>query len=312
MSGILVAVVLVVAAFATFWLIGERGRLVLPSTRGFMQSAGILRAMGPTGLHGYVYGRWTRGYLRMLGVAMHTLGVPFRRWVANHYHGKVLSHEHARAIVELNCPVPLTDLEQIVPYPAAREIVLSASPDVVAYECACRGISPNPCQPTQVCMVVGKPMTDFILEHHPGEAKRLTRDEALSLLEGEHERGHVHSAWFKDACMGRFYAICNCCKCCCGGIHAMRRYDTRMIAPSGYVCRVDDALCTACGACVSVCPFDAISLDGTAKVNWDACMGCGACETACAQHALSLARDEGKGEPLDVRTLASAPAPAPK
>jgi hypothetical protein len=38
--------------------------------------------------------------------------------------------------------------------------------------------------------------------------------EALDLLRAEHERGHLHSAWFKDVMLNRFYAICNCCKCC--------------------------------------------------------------------------------------------------
>jgi ferredoxin len=33
-------------------------------------------------------------------------------------------------------------------------------------------------------------------------------------------------------------------------------------------------------------------------------MGCGACEVTCATGAITLARDERKGTPLDVRALA--------
>jgi tetratricopeptide (TPR) repeat protein len=49
----------------------------------------------------------------------------------------------------------------------------------------------------------------------------LSPAEAVEILEAEHRRGHVHAAYFKDACLDRFYVICNCCKCCCGGIDAM-------------------------------------------------------------------------------------------
>jgi len=157
-------------------------------------------------------------------------------------------------------------------------------------------------------MVVGQPFVDFILEHHPNSARRLSTEEALALLKAEHERGHVHTAWFKDAAAGRFYAICNCCKCCCGGIEAMTKHGIPMIAPSGYTCQVNQDLCIGCQACTQVCPFEAIQVvGGTAQVIWEQCMGCGACEPFCPQGALSLVRDEGKGLPLDVRLLKSLP-----
>jgi ferredoxin len=297
-AGTLLALVLV------FWLYAERWHPLRPSTLAFMRAIGWRRALGLNSLHGYVYGRWTRQYLHLL---MHRLFPRLnaegrRRW-SDRYHGKVLTHDEARAIVTLDREISLRDLEQIIPYPTARALVLEGPPDVVAYDCACRGNRANPCVPIQVCMVIGQPFADFILEHHPKGSRRLSQAEALALLEAEHERGHLHSAWFKDATLGRFYAICNCCKCCCGGIAAMRRYGTPMVAPSGYVARVDETACTGCGACVPRCPFDAIAVNGTASVNRDACMGCGVCIDSCPQHALSLERDEAKGTPLDVRLL---------
>jgi hypothetical protein len=71
---------------------------------------------------------------------------------------------------------------------------------------------------------------DFVLDHHPGRARQVSTEEALALLDAEHERGHVHTAYFKDACDHRFYAICNCCKCCCGGLEAMVKYGVPMVA----------------------------------------------------------------------------------
>jgi hypothetical protein len=146
----------------------------------------------------------------------------------------------------LDQDIPLQDLEQIIPYPMARDLVLKGPPDVAVYECPCRHNRANSYQPIQVCMAIGQPFVDFLLEHYPKVSRRLDQSEALELLEAEHERGHLHSAWFKDACLDRFYPICNCCGCCCGGIEAMVKYDIPMVASSGYVVQVDETLCTAC------------------------------------------------------------------
>jgi ferredoxin len=292
---------LLVAAFAV-WLIGERGRLLRPSTRRMIREEGWRRFLSPTGLRGYLYGRWTRLYLVLLALRMRLFGRRARRRSVDRYHGKVLTPEHASAIITLDRKIERTDLEQIVPWPVARDLLLDGPPDVAAYECACRGLQPNPCQPTQVCMVVGQPFVDFVLEHHPGRSRRLTRDEAVTLLREEHERGHVQSAWFKDVMLGRFYAICNCCRCCCGALAATRG-GTTMVASSGYIAEVDSGACTACGRCADACAFGAIQMNGSARVLWEKCMGCGVCAQMCPADAVALRRDERKGTPLDVRAL---------
>ncbi|MEJ2697769.1 MAG: 4Fe-4S binding protein [Candidatus Sulfobium sp.] len=263
----------------------------------------ILNLQGP---HGYIYGRWTNQYIRVLLLnIIPRLKPAGKKWLSDRYHGKVLTEEQAKSIITLNRNIPLQDLEHIIPYPMARDIVLNGPPDVVAYECGCRHTRSNSCQPTQVCMVIGKPFVDFILEHNPKSSRRLSQSEALELLEAEHKRGHVHSAWFKDAMLDRFYVICNCCKCCCGGIEAMTKYGIPMLASSGYIAKEDKDLCSACGTCVNACPFDAVSLgEEGAALDWRKCMGCGACIEPCPNGARSLVRDERKGEPLDLRLLA--------
>lgn len=73
---------------------------------------------------------------------------------------------------------------------------------------------------------------------------------------------------YKDAMLGRFYAICNCC---CGAMEAQRN-GTPMLASSGYVAVVDADLCAACGSCADVCQFAAISKDdGFARVDAGPC-----------------------------------------
>jgi NAD-dependent dihydropyrimidine dehydrogenase PreA subunit len=297
---ILVSVVILVAVpLAALWIVGERGRLMMRSTPAFFRAAGGWGAR----LHAYIYGRWTRQYIHVLLNKLPS-GGEGGTWLAQHYHGKVLTHDHAEAIVTLDRPLAERDLEQIIPYPHARKLVLDGPPDVAAYECCCRHARAEHCQPTQVCMVIGKPFVDFILEHHPDTARRLTQPEALDLLRAEHERGHLHSAWFKDAMGDRFYAICNCCKCCCGGIQSMRS-GVPMMASSGYVAEIDRELCGQCEVCVEVCPFDAMARGEDRMVrDWEKCLGCGACEVKCTNQAIRLVRDERKGIPLDVRALA--------
>jgi len=298
------ASLLVLGALFLLWLVGERGRPLLPSTWAVMRAGGWGRLLNGQGLHAYVYGRWTNPYLRVLiHRVLPRLRPRGKAWLSERYHGKVLTHEQARGIVQIEQDIPRRDLEQIIPYPMARKLVLEAPPDIAAYECGCRHARESPCQPTQVCLVVGQPFVDVVLEHHPHRSRRLTQSQALEILREEHERGHVHSAWFKDALLDRFYSICNCCKCCCGGIEAMKRYGVPMVASSGYVAQVDASLCKACGTCSETCPFEAVAVNGKATVKWDACMGCGACEGRCPSGAIALVRDERKGIPLDVRLL---------
>lgn len=259
-------------------------------------------------LHAYVYGRWTSHYVSFIrnkwGPLTNGLG---SRWLAERHHGKVITPKQAAAIVTLDHDIPEQEIEQIIPYKIARSIVLKGPPAIAVYECACRASKENPCEPSQVCMVVGQPFAGFILKHHPGKSRCLDRDEALALLKDEHERGHLHSAWFKDAVGGRFYCICNCCKCCCGGIEAMTKYKSSAMISSGYVAGIDDAACKACGKCAKACPFDAISPVGEEKkrytVNVDICMGCAVCQASCLSGAINLERDEAKPAPLDVRLL---------
>jgi len=51
---------------------------------------------------------------------------------------------------------------------------------------------------------------------------------------------------------------------------------------------VDPALCTACGACVTACPFGAVQVVSDVAVFNDKCTLCGACEKSCPVNAITI------------------------
>lgn len=292
-------------------------------------------------LHGYVYARWPYLYIGM-GVGEHPLTRvwwprlkrltrPVQRAIgrllprrlnpfhpdspppdeprlghAAGYHGKVVPLESARRLVLVNEEIRLPDLEQVIPYPRARALILKNPDHIAVLECPCRASRKDPCLPLDVCLIVGEPFASFVVEHHPEKARRITQAEAERILEEEDARGHVHHAFFKDAMLNRFYAICNCCACCCGAMQSQRN-GTPMLASSGYVCQVDEALCIGCGECQAYCQFGALALvDYHNRVDEAACMGCGVCVSHCQQGALALRLEESKGLPLELRELVGA------
>ena len=262
-------------------------------------------------IHGYVYARWPYSYIgsaigeraelrwrRLLFAPFLLKSLSPRRW-ADGYHGKVMPTEKATRLVQIQEDIQVTVPEQVIPFESARSLVLSHPDHVVVLDCPCRVARENPCLPLDVCLVVGEPFASFVLEHHPTKSRAITSQEAVQILEAEADRGHVHHAFFKEAMFDRFYAICNCCSCCCGAMSA-HRHGSPMLISSGYVARVAADLCEGCGTCVEICPFVAISLGSVASVDGAACMGCGVCARACPSEAIELRRDENKPAPLEV------------
>ena len=291
------------AGVLAVWLAGERGPYVHPSTRAWFR--GPLREF-PSRLHGYVYGRWSNQYIGIAVWRMRAKRSPrrFQAVWADHYHGKVLPHPLARQVLTLNQDVELRNLERAVPYPMPRDLVIRSPGAIALYNCPCRLARTNPCVPLDVCMVIGEPFASFVLGHNPRSSRHVAQAEALEVLEAEHGRGHVHTAYFKDAMEGRFYAICNCCKCCCGGIQSMVKLGHPMVASSGYIAEMDSERRKGCGLCMEVCPFEAVMLaNGAPVVDDGKCMGCGVCKVRCRFGAARLVPDPRKPQPMDLQHL---------
>lgn len=295
---------------AAVWIAGERGLLVRKSTREMMKGESWKHMLHPASIHSYVYGRWTKETLWALRKAGPILNAPAKEWIANNYQGQVVTYDNASKIVTLNKNIPLRDLEQVVPNSAAHDLVMASSADnMIVLECPCRNsLGKKHCEPSQVCIIIGKHFTQFLLEHNPKITRRITQAEALDILKMSRDRGYINSVWFKDLFhkdihLSRSFGVCNCCRCCCGGIWAMNNHDISMLTPSGYVAAVDTAKCDGCGTCEKACHFNAVSIGKHATVNLEKCMGCGVCEAKCPNEAMSLLLEKKKGMPFDVQKM---------
>ena len=85
--------------------------------------------------------------------------------------------------------------------------------------------------------------------------------------------------------------------------------DSGIINP--YTARVNERVCMHCGACVSVCPNDAITIVEAgprglvARVDPAECRGCGACSSVCSNAAIQ----QGAFHDIEVLTLFARGAP---
>ncbi len=303
----------------------NNNRFIKQSTKEFYQEGKITEDYSLFDfLHGYFYIRWPYLYigvalgeyklarlLQLLFLGLSRILTPFSdnhirdggyEW-ADAYHGKVVPIKEAKKLVNIQEEIILEDLESIIPYSQAKNIIMKNPERIVALDCPCRSSRDEPCYPLDVCLLVGDPFASFILEHHPGKSHLVSSGEAMEILQAEHERGHVSHAFFKDAMLNRFYSICNCCACCCGAFQA-HRTGTPMLMASGYTAEFNEELCEGCGTCQEFCQFSAIQIiDEIAIVDREACFGCGVCVDKCQNNLIVLNLDPQKGIPLEIEKL---------
>jgi len=276
-----------------------------PSTRAYIREVGWHRP--DLWLHGMFYLARMKEYVR-LGRFAGGFGPAIPGWMkrryADTYHGKLVPLEQARMLVSVDEDIEVRNLENVVPYQACRDIVLGCPEEIIACRCVCRMTSDAHCQPDEVCLLIGEPVVSFVLDHNPDSARRITRDEALRILEITDRQGCVHAAFFKDVVGGRFYAICNCCSCCCVALKSHRFVGVPFFGHSGLMPEFLDT-CDACGRCAKSCPFEALQprRESAPAVDLEACMGCGVCRAVCPSSAVRMVRAPGRPEPLDLEEL---------
>lgn len=113
------------------------------------------------------------------------------RWVANIYgqrqhHNYLLTQEQAQQIID-----------------ASRNVALGP--------CSCRQVFRNCDAPIMAEIVVGVG-TKVFPEISSNGFREISKEEAKEILRQCHQKRLMHTL---SRCRGDFYAICNCCTCCC-------------------------------------------------------------------------------------------------
>ena len=156
----------------------------MPLIRSFLYFIKEARYNPITLIHGLLYSA-TVTYLRVLKTLVKINSTLFRNYVSENYHAKVVPLDSASRIVSINKNIDLRNLEQVLPYKHAKDIILKNPQNIIVYECPCRGQKKDPCRPTDVCLVIGEPFADLGRIFQPFRSRRITQEEALMILKEE-------------------------------------------------------------------------------------------------------------------------------
>lgn len=121
----------------------------------------------------------------------------------------------------------------------AVDIVESAK-ELALGPCDCRSVFHNCDNPINVEIMIGLTRNIFMTER-PSQYQEIKKQEAIEILQGCHKRGLIHTV---VRCRDDFYAICNCCSCCCVPLRLNRKYGigNALIRNPGIVERVKEQL----------------------------------------------------------------------
>ena len=173
---------------------------------------------------------------------------------------------------ELQAVYPLHMMEQVIE--KAGRIALAHCPCRVSYKLLGRECP----HPDEVCLKFDE-MADYVIDR--GIAREISKEEARKVIEKSEEAGLVH---FVDNAERGIKHNCNCCGCACWNVGNIRRRKIpRDLIMAVYFMRItDEDQCAQCGACVDICPVDALRMEeGPPIVDDEWCIGCGLCATVC-------------------------------
>ena len=104
--------------------------------------------------------------------------------------------------------------------PSEAQELLDIAEGVAVGPCDCRQVFANCDNPADVEILLG-PTRHILLEAMPHDSHEITGEEAAKILHDCHEKGLIHTI---IKCRGDFYAICNCCSCCCVPLRLSKQY----------------------------------------------------------------------------------------
>jgi ferredoxin len=162
--------------------------------------------------------------------------------------------------------------------------IIDRAHNIAVTKCSCRAVDGACGEPVEVCLQLDR-AADYSLER--GTGRKLTREEALRMLEMCEDQGLVHVAENKQ---GVGHVICNCCRDCCLNWPSVKSGVGKFVSPSRFRAVVDTGHCNGCEKCIERCFFDALQMgEGElALVDERKCMGCGVCRYACMLDAITM------------------------
>lgn len=189
----------------------------------------------------------------------------------------------------------------IATYDNMKLFVQNTKQSIQVANCVCKqgsALLGKPCQQTdnyEVCLMFdGESYLDR------GQARTITKEECLNILDEAEERGLV----LQPGNTYEPFCICLCCHCCCGVLSTANQFvKPAEFFATNYIVELDEAGCIGCGICVKRCQTHAITIedkkieDKKAVINFDRCIGCGLCVTKCPKKVLTLRKKEHETVP---------------
>jgi len=175
----------------------------------------------------------------------------------------------------------IKDVPGVLPHEDVRQI-LKSQKLIAIQPCGCkRSFTKRDCGvPGESCINVGRTAENNI---DRGASKAITYEEAMKINDefDKYPVANMVGNWKEVNQL-----VCNCHYCCCGAVHGA--------AKSRFEAEVDPEECHACGICIEMCQFDAISMKENANgkkhayVNPEICRGCGCCVIVCPNEARKM------------------------
>ncbi len=104
--------------------------------------------------------------------------------------------------------------------PNEAEEIVDSSEGLALGPCTCRAVFRNCDNPINAEIMVGLSRNMFI-DERPDDYREITKQEAKDILKQCHQSGLIHTI---VKCRRDFYAICNCCSCCCVPLRLDKKY----------------------------------------------------------------------------------------
>jgi ferredoxin len=170
---------------------------------------------------------------------------------------------------------------------------IAAARTIGVSQCYCRhkmALARKACDaPRDICLTLN--FTAAALVRH-GHARPIDSVQALEILAAARSNGLVQLG---ENVRREVNFICNCCKCCCEGVVAARRFAMQHpVNTTNFLAAMQPEVCKGCGQCAQVCPTEAITMElqsaerPLARLDADLCLGCGLCAQACPTAAICL------------------------